>query len=370
MPEKALSLPSDDESRDIYFLGGLLYTILHRHVPLEHDSEETRLAKKINGTLPDFAPRYANSTDPVIGAIVQAIRGSLVPDPKERPRSRQIGTRLRLVLAAALRQQARATISFTTKKNQGTCQVIHNEDLMQDSADQDEQEEKPPLTPTQKKVLAVYLFPLSILIFYTVARSLNILRAALSTRFFTDKPAKRAGLIRPGEEPLVTIQISTYNEGHVVADTIKACCTLQWPTDRLLIDVLDDSTDHMSITIIDEAVKFWSKSVNIVHRRRPNRIGYKAGCLRYHFDTIQGDYCALFDADHQPEPDFLLRTMPFFFDKKGESVDRIGLVQTPWGYYNTHENILTETGKLASLSVRTSCVGSFYLPCWKSLLTC
>jgi len=359
MPEKALGIPSDDESRDIYFLGGILYTILHGRVPLENDSPETRLWKKINGTLPEFLLEYSNSTDLAIVAIMQAIRGSIVPDPKERPRSRQIGTRLQMVLAAALRhQKARANDDH----KQDVCQVIHADPLLlegnlteehdmldSDGDGVDGADEKLPLlmTPAQKMVLAVYLFPLAFLIFYTMARTLNILRAAFSTRFFTDNPAERAGLIHPGKEPVVTVQISTYNEGHVVADTIRACCNLRWPADRLFVDVLDDSTDPMSVAIIEDAVGYWSKrSVNIVHRRRSDRVGYKAGCLRHHFGAIRGDFCALFDADHQPEPDFLLRTMPFFFDGKGEQVNRIGLVQTPWGYYNTHENILTETDTL------------------------
>ena len=343
-PEKATSIPSNDESRDLYNLGGLLYTILHQsRVPFEYDSPEVRLQMKLNGTLPTFDPEYIESTDPAIKAILQAIRGTLVPDPKERPRARQIGTHLRMVLAAALRQKDTTTRS---DNDDDICQVIHRDPKKIDNEQTLSQDEQRPadLGLAQKMVLAAYLFPLFFLVLYTVARSVNILRAAFSTRFFTDKPAERSGRIRTGEEPVVTIQISTYNEGIVVADTIKACCTLQWPPDKLFIDICDDSTDKESLAIIEEAVQFWSHSVNIVHRRRPDRVGYKAGCLKYHFDKIQGEYVALFDADHQPEPDFLLRTMPFFFDKDGESVERVGLVQTPWGYYNTHENILTETG--------------------------
>ena len=359
-PEKATNIPSNDESRDLYNLGGLLYTILHQgRVPFEHVSPEVRLQMKLNGTLPTFDPEYVESNDTAIEAILQTIRGVLVPDPKERPRARQIGSHLRMILAAALRQKDTTTRSVNEDdQSRDICQVIHGDpkkineeqqrpaDLgLEDPKEINEEQQRPAdLGLAPKMVLAVYLFSLFFLVLYTIARSVNILRAALSTRFFTDKPAERSGRIRTGEEPVVTIQISTYNEGNVVADTIKACCTLQWPNDKLFIDICDDSTDEESLAIIEEAVQFWSNSVNIVHRRRPDRIGYKAGCLKYHFDKIQGDYVALFDADHQPEPDFLVRTMPFFFDKDGESVERVGLVQTPWGYYNTHENILTETG--------------------------
>jgi hypothetical protein len=74
-------------------------------------------------------------------------------------------------------------------------------------------------------------------------------------------------------------------------------------------------------------------------------VGYKAGNLRYSFNKIKGEYVAYFDADHRPEGDFLQNVMPYFFTQAGETKNEIALVQTPWAYYNIHQNLLTEYGE-------------------------
>jgi len=203
--------------------------------------------------------------------------------------------------------------------------------------------------PVDLVLLVLYLTPAFFSLMYTLGRLTNIIRAATGTCLFTDKPKRRAGKISPGNEPAVTIQICTYNEGAVVEETIKSACTVDWPKDKLFIDVCDDSTDPASIAIIKRLVSFWGQEVNITHRTRPYRIGYKAGSLRYHFDSIKTDFVAQFDADHRMEPDFLMRCMPHFFDKIGDVKENIGLVQAPWAFYNIHQNLLTEAGKCVLL---------------------
>jgi cellulose synthase/poly-beta-1,6-N-acetylglucosamine synthase-like glycosyltransferase len=116
---------------------------------------------------------------------------------------------------------------------------------------------------------------------------------------------------------------------------------VNWPGDKLHIDIFDDSNDPEIVQIINEIVQQWCDKVSIKHRTRPDRVGYKAGNLRYHFETIQGDFVAHFDADHQMELDFLKRAMPHFFNEHGKSKDMVGCVQAPCGYYNLHQNLLT-----------------------------
>lgn len=156
----------------------------------------------------------------------------------------------------------------------------------------------------------------------------------------------KPGPIEAGKEPHVTVQICAYNEGSVVPDTIASACMIDWPKDKLTIHVCDDSTDTMSTFLIEKTVEYMKKrGFDCERLSRPDRVGYKAGNLRYNFPKIKGEYVAYFDADHRPEPDFLRNTMPYFFDEEGKSKKKTALVQTPWAFHNTHENILTECGK-------------------------
>ena len=156
----------------------------------------------------------------------------------------------------------------------------------------------------------------------------------------------KPGLIKTGMEPQVTVVICAYNEGAVVPTTIDHACMIDWPADKLTIHVCDDSTDETSMRLIDESVAYWKgMGVDIERLTRPDRVGYKAGNLRHNFPCIKGDYVAYFDADHRPDHDFLQKTMPYFFDQNGQTKKKTALVQTPWAFYNTHENMLTECGK-------------------------
>eukprot|EP00562_Extubocellulus_spinifer_P010665 CAMPEP_0178501046 /NCGR_PEP_ID=MMETSP0696-20121128/16731_1 /TAXON_ID=265572 /ORGANISM="Extubocellulus spinifer, Strain CCMP396" /LENGTH=487 /DNA_ID=CAMNT_0020129949 /DNA_START=46 /DNA_END=1506 /DNA_ORIENTATION=- len=191
-------------------------------------------------------------------------------------------------------------------------------------------------------LLLLFLATAAINSIYTISRLINLFSSIISTRLFTKDPSDEAGTMLPGQEPYVTIQICTYNEGRVVEETIARACSVHWPLDKLTIQVLDDSTDPISRKIIMATVASWNeRGINISLRSRQSRIGYKAGSLRFHFDSVQSEYVAHLDADHHIESDFLRRTIPFFLDKNGNSKDEIGMVQAPWGYYNESQNFLT-----------------------------
>ncbi|KAF3576135.1 hypothetical protein DY000_02035337 [Brassica cretica] len=133
--------------------------------------------------------------------------------------------------------------------------------------------------------------------------------------------------------PMVLVQIPMYNEKEVCEQSIAAACRISWPSNRIIIQVLDDSTDPASKELVRRECERWSRQgVNITFEIRDNRNGYKAGALREgmkHSYVKQCDYIAIFDADFQPEPDFLHRTVPFLIHNP-----KLALVQGRWEFGN------------------------------------
>ena len=139
----------------------------------------------------------------------------------------------------------------------------------------------------------------------------------------------------PENWPFVTVQLPIYNERFVAGRLLDAAASIQWPKDKLEIQVLDDSTDD-TCQIVAERAAFWSnKGVAMQALRRPHRDGYKAGALEAGRIIAQGEFIAVFDADFVPSPDFLLRTIPYFADQK------TGMVQAKWGFLNGEHSWLT-----------------------------
>lgn len=142
--------------------------------------------------------------------------------------------------------------------------------------------------------------------------------------------------------PRVTVQLPIYNERLVVERLIDATVALNYPSDRLQIQVVDDSDDE-TVQAAGSRVKFHqANGVHIEHVRRPQRSGYKAGALAQALEQVNGEYVAIFDADFQPEPDFLLDTIPHFIDNP-----RLGMIQTRWGHLNASESSLTAAQSIA-----------------------
>jgi beta-mannan synthase len=131
--------------------------------------------------------------------------------------------------------------------------------------------------------------------------------------------------------PMVLVQIPMYNEREVFKLSIGAACRLIWPLDRLIVQVLDDSTDPTIMEMVStECGKWATKGINIKCERRDNRNGYKAGALKQgmrHSYVKTCTYIAIFDADFQPEPDYLERTVPFLIHNP-----ELALVQARWKF--------------------------------------
>jgi hypothetical protein len=142
-------------------------------------------------------------------------------------------------------------------------------------------------------------------------------------------------------DAVVTIQLPLYNELYVVERLINAVCEIDYPKDKLEIQVLDDSTDetvNITANIVNEKVKL---GFDIKHVRRESREGYKAGALKEGMKLAKGEYIAIFDADFIPKKDFLKKTLSFFTDKK------VGMVQTRWEHLNGDYSLLTKAQALA-----------------------
>ncbi|KAK6940477.1 Glycosyltransferase 2-like [Dillenia turbinata] len=140
--------------------------------------------------------------------------------------------------------------------------------------------------------------------------------------------------------PMVLVQIPMCNEREVYQQSIAAVCVQDWPKDRMLVQILDDSDDMDVQNLIKAEVQKWQqRGVRILYRHRLIRTGYKAGNLKSAMscDYVKDyDFVAIFDSDFQPAPDFLKKTIPHF-----EGNDDLALVQARWAFVNKDENLLT-----------------------------
>ncbi|TAK57638.1 MAG: glycosyltransferase, partial [Bacteroidetes bacterium] len=144
------------------------------------------------------------------------------------------------------------------------------------------------------------------------------------------------------EYPMVTIQLPMYNEKYVVRRLIDAVIQMKYPTEKLEFQVLDDSTDETT-KVVQEAVEHYQKQgYDIVLVHRENRSGFKAGALKEGLKTVKGEFVAVFDADFVPNPDFLMRTVPYFLMD-----EKIGMVQTRWEHINSDYSLLTRAQAMA-----------------------
>ncbi len=140
----------------------------------------------------------------------------------------------------------------------------------------------------------------------------------------------------PGRDcPRVTIQLPVYNEKYVVEQLIDCVARMEYPRDRLEIQILDDSTDETS-ALVDARVSFHAaRGCDIRVIRRDARSGFKAGALRDALPLAKGEFIAIFDADFLPHPDFLQQTMAHFDDPG------VGVVQGRWQFLNEQSSLLT-----------------------------
>ncbi|GAB1372302.1 glycosyltransferase family 2 protein [Candidatus Kapaibacterium sp.] len=141
--------------------------------------------------------------------------------------------------------------------------------------------------------------------------------------------------------PMVTVQLPMYNEMFVVERLIQSVCEIDYPKERLEIQVLDDSTDETVKIAQNTVEKYKNLGFNIKYIHRTDRSGYKAGALKYGLEIAEGEFVAIFDADFVPNPDFLKKTVPHFNNPN------VGMVQTRWEHLNEEYSYLTKAQALA-----------------------
>jgi cellulose synthase/poly-beta-1,6-N-acetylglucosamine synthase-like glycosyltransferase len=139
-----------------------------------------------------------------------------------------------------------------------------------------------------------------------------------------------------GELPTVTVQLPLYNEATVVERLLDAVARIDYPRDRLQIQVLDDSSDETRLLAARRVSELQSTGLDIEYVRRPGREGYKAGALNYGLHSATGELIAMFDADFVPQPDFLKAVVGHFTDPQ------VAMVQTRWTHMNRSQSLFTE----------------------------
>lgn len=154
-------------------------------------------------------------------------------------------------------------------------------------------------------------------------------------RFKPERPE-----MQDDEWPVVTVQLPMYNERYVAEAVIDACAQLDYPTDKLEVQVVDDSTDD-TIELVEKRVSYWKqKGIDITLFHRDNREGFKAGALRDATPHAKGEFIAIFDADFRPNRGFLRESIPYFKNEK------VGIVQGRWGHINKRYSMLTNSQSL------------------------
>jgi cellulose synthase/poly-beta-1,6-N-acetylglucosamine synthase-like glycosyltransferase len=145
----------------------------------------------------------------------------------------------------------------------------------------------------------------------------------------------------PSDLPRVTVQLPLYNEATVAGRLLEHVAALDYPRDRLEVQVLDDSTDETRALLRAQVDKLAESGLDIQYIHRTDRHGYKAGALDAGLKTAKGELIAIFDADFVPQKDFLRALVPHFL-----ADPRIGMVQTRWGHLNRERSLLTRAQAL------------------------
>lgn len=183
-------------------------------------------------------------------------------------------------------------------------------------------------------ILFIYAVVLFVLFFYSLHSYILLF---LHFKYRKRKRVKYPVLNHLSDYPYVTIQLPVYNEKYVVRRLIKSVLMIDYPKDRMEIQILDDSNDETS-RIIEETIKEkLEQGFDIKHIKRDKREGFKAGALQHGLKMAKGEFIAIFDADFIPPRDFLKKLLPEFKSKG------VGGVQARWGHLNPDDSLLTKS---------------------------
>lgn len=136
--------------------------------------------------------------------------------------------------------------------------------------------------------------------------------------------------------PHVTIQLPLFNESTVAPRLLEAVAKMDYPADKLEIQVLDDSTDETRSLVHAHVERLRTRGIDAVYIHRTDRSGYKAGALDHGLKVAKGELVAIFDADFIPQSEFVRQVAGHFSDPK------VAMVQTRWGHLNRETSMLTK----------------------------
>ncbi|HYR52892.1 MAG TPA: glycosyltransferase [Candidatus Dormibacteraeota bacterium] len=183
----------------------------------------------------------------------------------------------------------------------------------------------------QDVLLAIYLAVWVVFAVYGIHRIHLIRLFRRRGRDLSPLPASRSGGC-----PRVTVQLPVYNERYVVNRLLEAAAALDYPPDRLEIQLLDDSVDETREIAAAKVRELRGRGIDVVHITRHRREGFKAGALQHGLERAKGELLAVFDADFVPPPSILRQMVPYFQDP------RVGVVQSRWQYLNQDYSILAQ----------------------------
>ncbi len=181
-------------------------------------------------------------------------------------------------------------------------------------------------------VIALYLVALTILGIYGAHRG-NLLMLYLKHRKNAPKPLRH---FEDEELPTITIQLPTFNEMYVVERLLEGVARIDYPKDKLHLQVLDDSTDETTQIARAKVDELCERGFDAEYVHRVDRTGYKAGALENGLKTAKGELVMVFDADFVPEPNIIRKMIDHFTDPK------VGMVQARWGHINREYSVLTK----------------------------
>ncbi|MEM6515013.1 MAG: cellulose synthase family protein [Bacteroidota bacterium] len=183
-------------------------------------------------------------------------------------------------------------------------------------------------------IITIYTIAIVLIFMYALAQ-LNLLYNYLSSKK-AEQTCETFDLSKKDEIPQVTIQLPVFNEMYVMERLLDNIAQIDYPKDKLEIQVLDDSTDETVITTATQIKNLQETGLDIKHITRTDRSGFKAGALKEGLKIAKGEFIAIFDADFLPKKNWLKRTIPYFKD------EQIGVVQTRWGHINRNYSLLTK----------------------------
>jgi cellulose synthase/poly-beta-1,6-N-acetylglucosamine synthase-like glycosyltransferase len=183
-------------------------------------------------------------------------------------------------------------------------------------------------------VIALYLAVLSILGVY------GFHRAHLVYLFWRHKGRYQQPPVAWTELPVVTVQLPMYNELYVAERLLESIAQLDYPKDKLELQVLDDSTDETVGIVASKIEELRARGFDITHAHRVDRTGFKAGALEQGMKTAKGDFLMVFDADFVPTPSIIKDLISHFTDPK------VGMVQARWDHLNRDYSMLTRAQAL------------------------